>query len=55
MKNVGIKIINKMLKPRSICPISKQVVHNVREQAYLRPWTQVHRQVSIQINLKFKL
>lgn len=57
MKNVTSKIIDKIQKPRSITPISIQVVHNVREQAYLRPWTQVHQQISIQIkeNLKFKL
>jgi len=57
MKNVTSKIIDKIQKPRSITPISIQVVHNVREQTYLRPWTQVHQQVSIQIkeNLKFKL
>jgi hypothetical protein len=57
MINVTNKIINKIKKPRSITPISIQVAHNVREQAYVRPWTQVQRQVSIQMktNLKFKL
>ena len=57
MRNVTSKIINKIKKPRSITPISVQVAHNVREQAYVQPWTQVQRQVSVQIkeNLKFKL
>jgi hypothetical protein len=57
MRNVTSKIINKIKKPRSITPISVQVAHNVREQAYVQPWTQVQRQVSIQMktNLKFKL
>lgn len=57
MRNVTSKIINKIKKPRSITPISVQVAHNVREQAYVQPWAQVQRQVSVQIkeNLKFKL
>jgi len=57
MRNVASKIGNKMQKPRSITTISIQVVHHIRDQVYLRPWTQVHQQVSIQIkeNLKFKV
>jgi hypothetical protein len=57
MRNVASKIVNKIQQPRFITPISIQVVHNVREQAYVQPWTQVQRQVSIQIkaNLKFKV
>jgi hypothetical protein len=57
MRNVNNKIMNKIKNPRFITPISIQVVHNVREQAYVEPWTQVQRQVSIQIklNLKFKV
>ena len=57
MRNVTSKIINKIKKPRSITPISVQEAHNVREQEYVQPWTQVQRQVSIQMktNLKFKL
>lgn len=57
MRNVSNKIIDKIQKPRSIIPISTQVVHHIRDQVYLRPWTQVHQQVSAQMkeNLKFKL
>lgn len=57
MRNVSNKIIDKIQKSRSITPISTQVVHHIRNQVYLRPWTQVHQQVSIQIkeNLKFKV
>jgi hypothetical protein len=57
MKNVASKIGNKIQNPRSITPISIQVVHHIRDKVYLRPWTQVHQQVSIQIkeNLKFKV
>ena len=57
MRNVASKIINKIHKIRSIVPISRQVVHHIRDKVYLRPWTQVHQQVSIQIkeNLKFKV
>lgn len=57
MRNVSSKIIDKMQKPRSITLISTQVVHHIRDRVYLRPWTQVHQQVSFQIkeNLKFKV
>ncbi len=57
MRNVASKIVNKIQQPRSIIPISTQVVHHIRDKVYLRPWTQVHQQVSFQIkeNLKFKL
>ena len=57
MKNVASKIANKMQQPRSITPISIQVVHHIRDKVYLRPWTQVHQQVSMQMkaNLKFKV
>lgn len=57
MRNVASKIVNKIQQPRSIIPISRQVVHHIRDRVYLRPWTQVHQQVSIQMkeNLKFKL
>jgi hypothetical protein len=57
MRNVSSKIIDKMKKPRSVTLISTQVVHHIRDQVYLRPWTQVHQQVSIQIkeNIKFKV
>lgn len=56
MRNVSSKIIDKLQKPRSATLIT-QVVHHIRYQVYLRPWTQVHQQVSIQIkeNLKFKV
>ena len=57
MRNVASKIVNKIQKIRSIAPISRQVVHHIRDKVYLRPWTQVHQQVYIQIkeNLKFKV
>jgi hypothetical protein len=57
MRNVNNKIMNKIKSPKSITPISIQVAHNVREQAYVKPWAQVHRQLSIQMkaNLKFKV
>ena len=57
MRNIASKIVNKIQQPRSIIPISRQVVHHIRDKVYLRPWTQVHQQVSIQMkeNLKFKV
>ena len=57
MRNVASKIVNKIQKIRSIAPISRQVVHQIMDKVYLRPWTQVHQQVYIQIkeNLKFKV
>lgn len=53
MKNVTSKIANKIQQPRSITPISIQVVHHIRDKVYLRPWTQDHRQVSIQTTMTF--
>ena len=53
MKNVASKIVNKIQQPRSIIPISRQVVHHIRDKVYLRPWTQVHQQVSIQTTMTF--
>ncbi len=57
MRNVSSKIVNKMQKPRSVTLRSAQVVHHIMDQVYLRPWTQVHQQVSMQMkaNLKFKV
>ena len=57
MRNVASKIVNKIQQTRSITLISTQVVHHIRDKVYLRPWAQVHQQVSIQIkeNLKFKV
>ena len=57
MRNVSSKIVNKMQKPRSVTLRSTQVVHHIMDQVYLRPWTQVHQQVSMQMkaNLKFKV
>lgn len=54
MRNVTSKIVNKIQEPRSITPISRQVVHHIRAKVYLRPWTQVHQQVSMQIKAKLK-
>jgi hypothetical protein len=57
MRNVSSKIIDKMQKPRSVTLRSTQVVHHIMDQVYLRPWTQVHQQLSMQMkaNLKFKV
>ena len=53
MRNVASKIVNKIQKMRSTVPISRQVVHHIRDKVYLRPWTQDQRQVSMQTIMAF--